>query len=174
MITTRVGELRHDLLESGQDGASLAKRHGDIELVKTTLQRRPGELYTLRTGYLGAGAGHYPLVRIEEFLEQLFARTEANELKFLAGFAGEASQSFRQVRDPNRLPHVEHQDVAVPADREGLQYQANGFGNGHEQASYLGVSDGDGLVLADLFLEKRNHAAARYEDIAEADRDAAQ
>src|SRR6266403_765372 len=116
MITTRVGELRHDLLESGQDGASLAKRHGDIELVKTTLQRRPGELYTLRTGYLGAGARHYPLVRIEEFLEEFFARTEANELEFLAGFAGEASQSSRQVRDPNRLTHVEHQDVAVPAE----------------------------------------------------------
>src|SRR6202795_3519382 len=106
MTTAGVGELRHDLLESGQDGVSLAKRHSDIELVETTLQRRPGEPHTLRTGYLGAGAGQYPLVRIEELLEEFFARTEANELKFLAGFSGEASQSFRQVRDPNRFPHV--------------------------------------------------------------------
>src|SRR4030081_2742999 len=116
MTTTCVGELRHDLLESGHDRVSLAKRHGDIELVKTTLQRRPGEPHTFRAGYLGAGAGQYPLVRIEELFEEFFARTEANELEFLAGFAGEASQSFRQVRDPNRLPHVEHQDVAAPAD----------------------------------------------------------
>src|SRR5258707_12156243 len=137
MITTRVGELRHDLLESGQDGASLAKRHGDIELVKTTLQRRPGELYTLRTGYLGAGAGHYPLVRIEAFLEQFFARTEANELKFLAGFAGEASQIFREVRDPNRLPHVEHQEVAVSADRQGFQPPATDSGTCSEKAGEI-------------------------------------
>src|ERR1019366_4696382 len=36
------------------------------------------------------------------------------------------------------------------------------------------VSDGDGLVLTDLFLEERNHAAVRSEDIAEPDGHAAQ
>ena len=35
------------------------------------------------------------------------------------------------------------------------------------------MRDGDGLVLTNLFLEKRKHAAVRSEDIAEADRHAA-
>ena len=55
LIATRVGELRHDLLEVGEDRGSLAERHGDIEFVQTTLQRRPGKLYTLRAGYLFTG-----------------------------------------------------------------------------------------------------------------------
>ena len=59
---------------------------------------------------------------------------------------GEANQSFRQVRDPHRLAHIEHQDVAVPADGEGLQYQADGLGNGHEKAGDFRVRDGDGLI----------------------------
>src|SRR4029077_14149114 len=174
LIATGVGELRNDLLELGEDRGSLAERHGDIEFVETMLQRRPGELYAFREGYLFTGAGHDPLVRIEEFLEEFFARTEANKFEFRAGFAGEAHQSLRQVRDPNRLSHVKHQDVAVPADRKGLQHQADRFGNGHEKAGYLGVSNGDGLVLTDLFLEERNHASVRSEDVAESDRHAAQ
>jgi hypothetical protein len=96
--------LRYDLPELGQDGGSLSERHGDIEFVKTTLQRRPGEPYTFRTGYLCTGAWQNPLVGIEELFEEFFARAEANELEFLAGFAGEANQSFRQFRDPNRFP----------------------------------------------------------------------
>src|SRR6202521_615448 len=174
LIATRVGELRHDLFEVGEDRGSLAERHGDIEFVQTTLQRRPGELYTFRAGYLFTGARQDPLIRIEEFLEEFFARTEANEFEFRAGFAGEANQSLRQVRDPNRLSHVKHQDVAVPADRKGLQHEADRFGNCHEKAGDLGVSDGDGQVLTDLFLEERNHAAVRSEDVAESDRHTAQ
>src|ERR1700682_4338774 len=125
LIATGVGELRHDLLELGEDRGSLAEGHGDIELIKTVLQRRPGKLYTLRASYLFPGARQDSLVRIKEFFEEFFARTEANELEFRAGFSGEANQSFRQVRDPNRFSHVEHEDVAVPADGEGLQHQAD-------------------------------------------------
>src|ERR1700674_2189254 len=110
LIATRVGELRHDLLELGEDRGSLAERHGDIKFVQTTLQRRPGKLYTFRAGYLFTGARQHSLVGIKQFFEELFARTEANELEFRAGFAGEANQSFRQVRDPNRFSHVEHEN----------------------------------------------------------------
>src|ERR1700687_6263049 len=79
------------------------------------LQRRPGKLYTFRAGDLFTGARKDAIVGIEEFFEEFFARTEADELKFRAGFAGEANQSLRQVRDPNRLSHVKHEDVAVTA-----------------------------------------------------------
>ena len=30
---------------------------------------------------------------------------------------------LRQVEDPHRLAHVEHEDVAAPADRAGLDDQ---------------------------------------------------
>ena len=109
------------------------------------LQRRPGELYTFRAGCLFTGSPG-PVHRVKDFFEEFFAGTEADELEFRAGFSGEANQSLRQVRDPNRLSHVKHEDVAVPADRKGLQHQADRFGNGHEKAGNLGVSDGDGLI----------------------------
>jgi hypothetical protein len=43
----------------------------------------------------------------------------------MVGLAREANQSSRQVRDPHGLSHIQHQNVAVPADGEGLQYQAD-------------------------------------------------
>jgi hypothetical protein len=79
------------------------------------LQRWPGELYTFRAGYCFTGARQDPFIGIKEFLEEFFAGTEADELEFRAGFSGEANQSLRQVRDPNRLSHVKHEDVAVTA-----------------------------------------------------------
>jgi hypothetical protein len=51
------------------------------------LQRRPGELYTFRAGYLFTGAR---FIGIKEFFEEFFAGTEADELEFRAGFSGEA------------------------------------------------------------------------------------
>jgi hypothetical protein len=119
-IATGVSELRYDPPELGQDGLSLSERHRNVEFVEAAFQRWPDQLCTLRTGYLFTGARENPLVGIEEFLEELFTRTEANELEFLAGFAGEANQSLGQVHNPYRLPHVEHENVAVPADGEGL------------------------------------------------------
>src|ERR1035441_5524215 len=173
LMATGVSELRYDPLELSQDGLSLSERHRYIEFVETSFQRRPRELYTFRTGDLFTDARKNPLVGIEELLEEFFTRTEANELEFLAGFAGEANQSFCQLRDAHRLPHVEHENVAVPADSEGLQYQAHRLRNGHEKAGDFGVSDGDGPVLANLLLKDRNHAAVRSEDIAEPHRDTA-
>ncbi len=103
LIATGVSELRYDPLELGQDGLSLSERHRYIEFVETSFQRRPRELYTFRTGDLFTGARKNPLVGIEELLEEFFTRTEANELEFLAGFAGEANQSFCEIRDSHRF-----------------------------------------------------------------------
>src|SRR5208283_4457450 len=119
-------------------------------------------------GDLLAGAGKNPLLRIEEFLEELFAGTEANELEFMARLAGETNQSFRQFHDSHRLSHVEYQDVSFAPDGEGLQHQAHRLRNGHEKAGDLRVGDGDGPVEADLFLKERNHAAVGAENVAEA------
>src|SRR5271156_2371393 len=87
---TVVGKLRYDLLDLGQDRSPLAERHGDIEFVQAALQRRPGEFHTFRTGDLCAGTGKDPFVGVEEFLEQFFARTEADKLELLCRLAGEA------------------------------------------------------------------------------------
>src|SRR5580698_1092229 len=174
MLGTLVGELRNDLLKLSENWRSFPHRHGDVELVQTTLQRGPSEPDTFRTSYLGAGARQDTLVGIEELLEEFFSRTQADELEFLRRFARQTDQSFCQFGDPNRLSHIKHQDIAVPAYRERLQDQADRLGNSHEEAGYLRMGNREGLVLANLFLKERNYAAIRSQNISETDRDATQ
>ena len=75
----------------------------------------------------------------------------------------------RQIEDPNGLPHVEQQHLAVVGESAGLDDQLRGFGNGHEVTSRLAVSDRHWTADGDLLAEAGNDGAARAEHVAEAD-----
>ena len=50
-------------------------------------------------------------------------------------------RSFAQIDDPDRLAHVEHEDLAAAAERAGLQHQLHRLRDGHEVAAHLRVRD---------------------------------
>ena len=57
--------------------------------------------------------------------------------------AGQLDQLPGHAVDADRLPHVEHQRLAVAADRSGLDHQLDGLLDRHEVAGHVGVGDGD-------------------------------
>ena len=67
----------------------------------------------------------------------------------------------RELDDPHRLAHVEHEDLAAPADRAGLDDERDRLGDRHEVARHLGVGDRDRPAARDLAAEDRDHAARR-------------
>src|SRR5690606_33070269 len=59
-------------------------------------------------------------------------------------------------------------DLTMPAERARLHDQLGGFGNGHEIAPHVGMGDQDRAPRPDLPEERRDHAAAAAQHIAEA------
>ena len=111
------------------------------------------------------------LVHVEQLLVELLAGTDAHHLDrdVAAGLvARELDHAAGEVDDPDRLAHVEHEDVAALGDAGGLDHQLHGLGDGHEEARHLGVGDRDRPALLDLALEDRQHRAGAAEDVAEA------
>ena len=66
----------------------------------------------------------------------------------LLGEARQADQVAREVGDPHRLAHVEHEDLAAAAHRAGLQHELRGLRDRHEVARDLGMGDGDRAACA--------------------------
>src|SRR5690606_34312339 len=81
-----------------------------------------------------------------------------------------ANEVAGQVDDLHWLAHIEHEHLAAPADRPGLQNELHRLGNRHEVPFHLGVGDGDAPALGDLLLEKWDHTAPAAEHVAEAHR----
>src|SRR3984957_1666305 len=75
--------------------------------------------------------------------------------------------SPRQIPDPHRLAHVEHEYVAALSHRTGLNHELRGFRDGHEIADYLGMRDGDRPAGFYLLIEERHDRPRRGQDIAE-------
>ena len=84
--------------------------------------------------------------------------------------AREADHLPREVDDRHRLAHVEEEDLALVGHRAGLEHEAHRFGDRHEVAGHLRVGDRHRAAVEDLAEERRHHAAAAAEDVAEANR----
>jgi hypothetical protein len=97
----------------------------------------------------------------QRFLE-LLAGTQArvDHGNLADGQSRQPDQIFDQLDDPQRLTHLEHEQLAAAADPGGLQHQVHGFGNRHEEALHLGMRDLHGPAGFDLLLERRDRAAA--------------
>lgn len=106
-----------------------------------------------------------------EFFEEFFAGadTGVDDGHFLFGHAGQADHIAGQVGDFDGLTHVEDEEVAGALEAGGLEDELGGFGDGHEIAGHVGVGDGDGSAVFDLFAEDGDDAAVGAEHVAEAD-----
>jgi hypothetical protein len=65
----------------------------------------------------------------------------------------------RQLGDPDRLAHVEHEHLAAAGHGAGLEDELGRLGDRHEEAGDLGVGDRDRAAAADLLAEALDHRA---------------
>ena len=75
-----------------------------------------------------------------------------------------------EVEDRHRFAHVEHEHLAARAgigQRRGLQHELHGLFDRHEEAGHPAVGHGDRSAGLDLSHERRHHAAAAAEHVAE-------
>jgi hypothetical protein len=98
-----------------------------------------------------------------ELFVELFARAHASELNldiFIRPEPRQQNQVLSKVHDLDRLAHVKDTNLAAFSYCRGLQYKLAGFGNGHKEATHLGMRHGDGSAGRNLLLENGNDAAA--------------
>src|SRR5260370_28655516 len=88
---------------------------------------------------------------MEQFFVELFTRTQPDilDLDILIRYApSETDHLSRQVRDANRLAHLQDKNAPVfervssrrGAVSRGLQHKFHRFTHGHEEARYIGMS----------------------------------
>src|SRR5437868_9415771 len=80
---------------------------------------------------------------------------------------GEADQIGGEVHDPDRLAHVEDEDLPAMSQGTGLKHELHGLGNGHEVAAHLGVRDRQRPTRIDLPQEDWDDAAATAQNVSE-------
>ncbi len=111
------------------------------------------------------GGGPETLVRVEQLLAQLFAGARPCEPDgdiLARAQPGQPDDLAGKVDDPDRLPHVQHVDLADllgRAQRGGLQHELHRFPDGHEVASHLRMRHGQRIAALELLLEQRHDGA---------------
>ena len=115
------------------------------------------------------GGGEYLLV-------QLLAGAETGVLNldvYIGLVAGESDHAAGEVGDFDGVAHVEHEDFAAVAHGAGLEHEAAGLRDGHEEADDVRVGDGDGAAFFNLLAEAGDNGAVGAEHVAEAGGDVA-
>ena len=141
---------------------------------RATLSRRSsGGRRALDRADLGPDlAARRRLLRAHQLLVELLARAKArdDDRDVLVGdVAGQRDHHAGEVEDPDRLAHLEDQQLAVAAE-PGQQHQAHRLGDRHQVAPAVGVGHGHGAAPRDLLLEERHDAAGAAQHVAEAHR----
>lgn len=106
----------------------------------------------------------------QEFFVEFFSGAESGVDDFYIPARGQAVKPyevFGHVVDFYGLAHVEEEYFAPFGLTASLQYELNGFGDGHEEAGHFLVRDGDGAACGNLFFKERYDAAAAAEYVAE-------
>src|SRR5205823_4720400 len=111
------------------------------------------------------------LVDVEQLLVDLLPGARADELDrhiHIRLVARQGDHVSSQLEDPDRLPHLEHEDLArARPEVPRLDDQLDGLWNGHEISGHLRMGDGYGATLLDLTAEDRYHAPGRGEHVPE-------
>ena len=110
---------------------------------------------------------------VEQFFVELFPRSEAHHFDRLAIRIStrQPHQIPRQVDDPNRFSHVEHEEIRATAEGRRVEDQPGGLGNCHEEPGHVGVCDRERLPVLELLTEDRDDAARRPQHVSEANGD---
>lgn len=111
------------------------------------------------------------LLRRQQLLIQLLARTQTAELDLHVLSTRQLDHPLRQIHNLHRTAHVEHKDLTALAHRTGLQHQTASLRNQHEVTDDIRVRHRDRLALLNLLLEDRNHRTVAAQHITETRRD---
>ena len=107
-----------------------------------------------------------------QFVEHLFIEflsvPQAGVLDFHVLGPGHGNHAFGQIRNLDRLAHVEDEDFSAVALGSGFQHQLAGFRDEHEETHDALVRDGDRTAAADLLLEERNDGTVGTQHVAKA------
>ena len=144
---------------------------GDPLLEPLGVDRGPRQLADLRVR-----RGRDLLTGADELLVELLARAHADELDLdiaIGLLARQADHVAGEIDDLDRVAHVQHVDLATPAQRARLHDERHGLRDRHEVARHLRVGHRHGAAARDLLLEDRDHRARRAEHVAEAHRNKA-
>src|SRR5579864_2302239 len=98
-----------------------------------------------------AGA-QYLLVGFAEFFVEFLAWASAGDLDWDVDsnlVARQADHALRQVHDPNRLSHVQHEYLAASRQHRRLQDKLDCLCDAHEEPGHPGVGDRDGATVCD-------------------------
>ena len=110
------------------------------------------------------------LGRADHLLTEVLARQPAGDLDVHvdAGLVpGEADHALGELVDVDLLAHLEREHAPSARDGGGGEHESDRLVGAHEVAGHRGVGDGDRPARPDLALERRDHAAATPEDVAE-------
>ncbi len=109
----------------------------------------------------------------QDLLVELLAGAQSGELDLdipVRDEAGQLDEVLGEVKDLDRVAHVEHEDIAAVAHGCRLDDKAHSLRDRHEIAHNVRVRHRDGTARQNLILEQRNDRTVRTEDIAEAHR----
>src|ERR1039457_7100771 len=109
-----------------------------------------------------------------EFLVEFLPGADTGENNFDVLFWPEAREQDEiagQIQNPDRLAHVQNEDLATLAHGGSLNDELGGLRDRHEVPAHLWMRDGDGLARGDLLFEKGKHASVAAQDVAETDGD---
>lgn len=169
--------LRHQALDRELELLGLKHGHAQLDLAPAGLHPvgvRRGVRCEEEDARVGRGLEL--LVLVLQLLEELLARTQADELDLdvLARTqAAELDELAREVHDLHGLAHIEDVDAAVLAEHGSLEHQAHRLRNRHEVPRHVRMRHRHRPARRDLPLEDRDHAARRPQHVAEADGDEA-
>src|SRR5688572_16937348 len=82
---------------------------------------------------------------------------------------GEPYKVLGEIKNADRLTHVEHKSLATIFHRGRLQNKIDRFRNGHEEAIHIGMRNGNRPAIRDLRFEDRNDTAATAKHVPKAD-----
>ena len=95
----------------------------------------------------------------QEFFLDLFAGTQAGKPDlhiFIGNLAIHADQVFGQRDDPDRLSHVQYENLTAVCNGGCFHHKADRFGNGHKVPDDVRLGHSDRHARLDLLLETRN------------------
>ena len=171
------GVFGDDLLEFGFDGGDV-EGVGDADQL-VDLVGQPVVVVALVGGQdhdLLVARRDDPFALGDQLLVELLAGPQAREDDLDVLLRLEAVESDHvpgQIQDPDRLAHLEDEDLAPLSHRPGLQDQLGRLGDAHEVAGDLRMGHGHRAPLGDLLLEEGDHRSGTADDVPESDGDEA-
>ena len=112
--------------------------------------------------------GEGDLLVVENLLIEFLAVAKPGILYLDVLRTAHLDHALREVGDPDRITHVEHEDLSAVAHCACLENKLACLRDEHEEADYVGVCDRDGTPCLYLTLEEGYDGAVGAEHVAEA------